>query len=216
VHPTPSGKPRSWAGVPRERRVEIRRDLLLDVALDLLCDEGEAGLTVRAVSRAADLHTRYFYESFDDVDTLLAQLFDAHLAALVQHIATAVDTGAAEADRTRTAIAAILHFLEEDRRRGVILFAGARSNPVLIAKRDGLRHVVVAAADQASGYTPTNAANPAVDAAVAAAVVGASQELLRGWLDGDIPVDAETMAEMITTLLVHMLEGASRLSDPAA
>src|SRR5690606_28415204 len=116
---------------------------------------------------------------------------------------------APEAERTRDGLAAVFRFLDEDRRRGVVLFGSGITNPVLLSRREGMRHVLVAFADEATGYQAAEAKDPTIDAAAAAALVGAGQELIRGWLDGDIDADADRMADITATMLVHLLAGAA-------
>jgi len=52
-----------------------RRTALLTAALDLIGEQGGAGVTVRSVCRRAGLTDRYFYENFAGRDELLAGLF---------------------------------------------------------------------------------------------------------------------------------------------
>ncbi|MGH9046232.1 MAG: TetR/AcrR family transcriptional regulator, partial [Acidimicrobiales bacterium] len=61
---------RSWRGVPPEVRRAERRELLIEAAYELLGAEGWNGTTVRGVCQAARLNPRYFYESFDSLETL--------------------------------------------------------------------------------------------------------------------------------------------------
>ena len=60
--------PTRWAGVPLTDRRTERRALLVDAGFRLFGDEGDAGVSVRSVCRECGLNTRYFYESFADVD----------------------------------------------------------------------------------------------------------------------------------------------------
>ncbi|MFS8631049.1 MAG: TetR family transcriptional regulator [Bacillales bacterium] len=53
-----------------DRRAE-RRALLIAAAYRLFGEGGEAALSVRSVCRESELNSRYFYESFADVDELL-------------------------------------------------------------------------------------------------------------------------------------------------
>ena len=57
------------------RRAE-RRELLVDAAFELLGTDGWNGTTVRGVCQAAHLNPRYFYESFDGLESLLLAVFD--------------------------------------------------------------------------------------------------------------------------------------------
>ena len=68
--------PTRWAGVPLTDRRAERRSLLVDAAFRLFRDGGEAAVSVRSVCRECGLNTRYFYESFPDVDELLGAVYD--------------------------------------------------------------------------------------------------------------------------------------------
>src|SRR5512139_3192085 len=86
---TTSGTATRWAGVPATRRKDERRELLVRAAFELFGVEGEAGLSVRAVCRAAELNTRYFYENFTDTGELMAAVYDRQAAALLEHFTAA-------------------------------------------------------------------------------------------------------------------------------
>ena len=75
--------PTRWAGVPLSDRRAERRALLVDAAYRLFGDEGESAVSVRSVCRECGLNTRYFYESFADVDDLLGAVYDRVSAELV-------------------------------------------------------------------------------------------------------------------------------------
>ena len=65
-----------WVGLSADDRRATRRRLLIDAAFALLGTEGWSGTTVRAVCEAAQLNARYFYESFDDLDSLVVAVYD--------------------------------------------------------------------------------------------------------------------------------------------
>src|SRR3954466_8438263 len=124
--------PTRWAGVPLTDRRTERRTLLIGAAYRLFGDEGESAVSVRSVCRECGLNTRYFYESFADVDDLLGAVYDRVSAELVEVVGAAIE----QADdsvrsRTRAGIAAVLGFSSADPRRGRVLFTEARANPVL-------------------------------------------------------------------------------------
>ena len=84
-----------------DRRAE-RRQLLVDAAYRIFGEGGEQALSVRSVCRETGLNSRYFYESFPDVDALLGAVYDgvsAELAAAVD--AAMAAAGASLRARTR-------------------------------------------------------------------------------------------------------------------
>ena len=82
--PTPPDAP-CWFGADCEAttRAESKaqnRRLLLDVALAILDEQGESGLTTTAITRRAGMAQSSFYSHFADMDDLLVQLIDERFA----------------------------------------------------------------------------------------------------------------------------------------
>ena len=50
--------------------------MLVDAAFELLGTEGWDGTTIRGVCQSARLNPRYFYESFDGLESLFLAVFD--------------------------------------------------------------------------------------------------------------------------------------------
>ena len=190
-----------WAGVsPTDRQAE-RRALLVAAAFELFGDGGEAAVSVRSVCRAAELNTRYFYESFTDTDELLGAVYDEVAATLGELLAAAMG-GAPNDDRARlkAGIRAVLDFSSADPRRGRILFTEARTNPVLAARRtmaqDNLRELVLSEGRRASPE------NDSVATEVGAAMyAGAMAELAQQWLAGTLGDDLDAVVTHAVALL---------------
>src|SRR5690349_5943723 len=125
-----------WAGVSTDRRRADRRRLLVDAAYELVGAEGAVGLTVRAVCRAAELNTRYFYESFADTGELLIAVYDVQAERLAARLAEA-HRGAGDdaAAQLRAGIDCVLRFVAEDPRRGRVLYTEAPSHEALVERR---------------------------------------------------------------------------------
>jgi AcrR family transcriptional regulator len=173
-----------WAGVSAERRKGERRALLVAAAYDLFGTEGGAAVTVRAVCRAAELNTRYFYESFPGTDELLAAVYDQQAAALAVELAAAHDEAGPEPlAKLRAGIRCVLRFVADDPRRGRVLFTGARTNAALAGRRraalSALAGDAVTAQREAAGGTA-----PQRTLIAAAMFAGAMAELVQQWIDG--------------------------------
>jgi len=187
--------PTRWAGVPLTDRRTERRALLVDAGFRLFGEEGEAGVSVRSVCRECGLNTRYFYESFSDVNDLLGAVYDRVSGELAELLEAAI--GKADdsvAARMRAGIAAVLGFSSADPRRGRVLFTEARANPVLVARRaqaqELLREGVLAEGGR------LNAGSDPVAAAVGAAIfTGAMAELAQQWLAGNLGDDLDAVVE---------------------
>ena len=191
-----------WAGVsPTDRQAE-RRALLVGAAFELFGDGGEGAVSVRSVCRAAELNTRYFYESFVDTDELLGAVYD-EVAAALGELLTASMGGTPNDDRARlkAGIRAVLDFSSADPRRGRILFTEARTNPVLAARRtmaqDNLRELVLS---EGRRLSPENSR---VATEVGAAMyAGAMAELAQQWLAGTLGDDLDAVVSHAVALLV--------------
>jgi AcrR family transcriptional regulator len=165
--------------------------LLLDAAFDLLGTEGSAGTTVRAVCAAAQLNPRYFYESFADLDALLVAVYDRLGEEL--HVAVEKAVASAPADGVvHAVVASTVRFVDEDRRRGRVLYHEALGNETLNRRRVDSSFAL---ADLLAGG--------AKDRRVAAQfVVGGFSEVLMAWLDGRITISRKRLIEQTTDLFI--------------
>lgn len=66
---------RVYRGRTPDERLAERRDRLVRSGLKLVGDGGVSAMTMRAVCRDAQLSPRFFYESFEDVDELLREVY---------------------------------------------------------------------------------------------------------------------------------------------
>jgi AcrR family transcriptional regulator len=210
----PAGGHTRWRGVPPADRRAARRDLLLDAALELLGTHGWAATTVRGVCHAARLNPRYFYESFDDLDALAVALYDRLVEELAGQVRAAVD--AAGRDRRAQLRAAIEHtvrFVDEDRRRGQVLYVEALGNEALNRRRveTGLALVEAVERDAAErhGPRPPGVATGRMSAAV---LVGGFSEVLVAWLDGRIAVSRERLIDDATDMFVALGDATAAIA----
>ena len=190
-----------WAGVsPADRQAE-RRTLLVRAAFGLFGDGGEAAVSVRSVCRAAELNTRYFYESFTDTDALLGAVYDEVAVELGGILTTAMTRTCDERSRLRAGIRAVLDFSSADPRRGKILFTEARTNPVLAARRtiaqDHVRELVL---DEQRRTEPES--DRVATEVGAAMYAGAMAELAQQWLAGTLGDDVDAVVAHAVRLLL--------------
>lgn len=194
--------PTRWAGVPLVDRRAERRTLLVDAGFRLFGDEGESAVSVRSVCRECGLNTRYFYESFADVDDLLGAVYDRVSAELVEVVAAAIEQAEDSVrGRTRAGMAAVLGFSSADPRRGRVLFTEARANPVLVERRaaaqDLLREGVLT-----EGGKLTPESDPVAAAVGAAIFTGAMAELAQQWLAGNLGDDLDVVVDRAMALIL--------------
>jgi AcrR family transcriptional regulator len=190
-----------WAGLSAADRQAERRTLLIRAAYALFGDGGEAAVSVRSVCRAAELNSRYFYESFADTDALLGAVYD-EVAGELGGILTAAMAGARDRRaRLQAGIRAVLDFSSADPRRGKILFTEARTNPILAARRtlaqDHVRELVL------DEHRRTAPESDRVATEVGAAMyAGAMAELAQQWLAGTLGDDVDAVVAHAVRLLL--------------
>ncbi|MCX2933027.1 TetR family transcriptional regulator [Mycobacterium sp. CVI_P3] len=190
-----------WAGVSAADRQAERRALLVRAALGLFGDGGEGAVSVRSVCRAAELNTRYFYESFTDTDELLGAVYDEVAGELGAVLTAAMASAHDDRSRLRSGIRAVLDFSSADPRRGKILFTEARTNPVLAARRtlaqDHLRELVL---DEQRRTVPES--DRVATEVGAAMYAGAMAELAQQWLAGTLGDDVDAVVTHAVRLLL--------------
>jgi len=190
-----------WAGVSAADRQAERRTLLVRAAFALFGDGGEAAVSVRSVCRAAELNTRYFYESFADTDALLGAVYDEVALELGGILTTTMTSNRDERARLRAGIRAVLDFSSADPRRGKILFTEARTNPVLAARRavaqDHVRELVL---DEQRRTEPQS--DRVATEVGAAMYAGAMAELAQQWLAGTLGDDVDAVVAHAVRLLL--------------
>lgn len=92
--------PRPYGGLAQDERRAERRARLLAAVLDVVAEHGLAGVTVGAVSSAAGVSKRYFYESFASTDDLLA----AALRRIFEDVGAAIAAASAEGEDAPRAV----------------------------------------------------------------------------------------------------------------
>lgn len=185
-----------------DRRVE-RRALLLGAAFALFGAGGEAAVSVRSVCRACELNTRYFYESFPDVDDLLGAVYDDVSSRLAESVEAALSgAGGSLRARTRAGMAAVLEFGSADPRRGRILFTDARANPVLAQRRSVTQHQLFELVVAEEGRLRPDA-DPVASRVGAAMYTGAMTELAQQWLAGTLGTDVDVVVDLALDLVLR-------------
>ena len=212
--PTSARNPTRWVGLPAEDRRTERRALLLDAALELLGTEGWSGTTVRAVCQEARLNPRYLYESFDDLDALLIAVYDRLVEQLgAQVMAAAADAGDDPRAQVRASLDCIVRFVDDDRRRGRVLYVEALGNEKLNRRRIETGHALVSLVEQAGAARHGEPQHgERIGRITAAILVGGAAELVAAWLDGRIDVSREQLVDDATELFLAMGDAAATLA----
>lgn len=205
---------RPHRGVSAEQRLARRRAQLLDAGLDLLGREGMGGTTVTAVCRRAALSTRYFYESFADLEQLLLalydQLMDEGVAVVLGAIAAPVEVDPDLYTLARAPLeAAIVHLTDDPRRARVLLVESigvtglqARRQRALIDNSRLLAEITT----QLLGEK----APPRGDLElIAYALVGGLAETMVAYVGGALETDRDELIDRLTRLFVAGVRAAA-------
>lgn len=203
--------PSRWNGLSTEQRQRERRQLLVEAAYDLLATEGSSGTTVRAVCATARLNPRYFYESFADLDELLVAVYDDVFRQLQRRAAAAVAQAEDDDAAMRASVEATVRFVDEDRRRGRILYAEALGNEVLNRRRVQAGAGLVELVQQDHSRRDGEAHDPRIGILGAAVLVGGFSELLVAWLDGRVELDADELIADATRVFLAVRDTTREL-----
>jgi AcrR family transcriptional regulator len=173
-------------------RAADRRDTLLDAAFVLVAASGWPALRIDALCRAAGLNKRYFYESFADLEAVIAALVDRVAAEAIAVAVAAIEPGADLTEATRRSITAFVHHLTDDPRRARVLFGALPADDAAAGHRtDAIRRVVAAAALTGRGINALPE-DPTVTL-TAAMLVGGTSQVILDWLDGQIDCGQERL-----------------------
>jgi AcrR family transcriptional regulator len=199
---------RSWRGVPLEVRRAERRAQLIAAAFELLGTEGWRGTTVRGVCQTARLNPRYFYESFDTLETLLIAVFDELVVESTQVGLRAVEeAGPHPTDRTVAVIRAFVRYVTDDPRRARILFIEAQGNERLGRRRLDTMHATATFVER-NAWRQTGVADDRIGMIASHLLVGGLTELVVTWLDGHLDISLDRLIEDVADLLVAVGSGA--------
>jgi len=206
---------RRFTGLSATDRRRERRTLLLGAALTLVGRGGWRAVTVRAVLEEARLNPRYFYESFPDLDALVVALYDRVVDELGARVMDALGTASAQApaDRLKAVVECIVAFIDQDRRRGRVLYGEDVGNDALRRRRAETAGLVVAfVEDDAASRRPERASDQ-VGRMVTSVVVGGFNQLLVDWLGGRIRMRRDQLVEGATALFLALGDAAVQVAE---
>jgi AcrR family transcriptional regulator len=198
---------RAYRGVALADRVAVRREALVEAGLNCLHADGLAAVSVRSVCSQARLTPRYFYESFADLDALLAAIVDVVCADVATH---ALDAIAAAPDelgaKIRAAVCSAYTVLASDDRKATAFLVASAGPPSLVERRETwltefvqlvLTTLPVRSADTVVGRRAAKAA--------ALFVMGGTTELLRAVFGKISPMPEAEVVEHLTAMWVAVL-----------
>jgi AcrR family transcriptional regulator len=194
--------PRRYRGITASERRAQRRERLLQAGLELFGTQGYANTSIRAVSAAASLNSRYFYESFSSREDLLYYVYER----IVQEIVLAATGATAKADtiegQARAGLRAGWTILTDDRRKARVLaleVVGV-SDRIERLRRD-IRHALADLAIQNSLSIAGSGRQFRLDPVLTArSLIGGVVEVLVDWINGDVDASVDEVVEHFTRL----------------
>lgn len=198
-----SSQRRVYAGKSGNERRAERRARLIDAGLELLGSQGLAGTTLRKVCETAGLPSRYFYESFADVDALNVAVFDALLEELIQRGLAAVTQAPTElSDQVRAALRCVIDFIADDPRRGRVALSLALASPPLAERRSTATELIATIiADLGNDYVSPDADRHEL-VTVCRFFVGGFAEILTAWMNDPSAVTRDELIGQCTRLFL--------------
>lgn len=209
----PKGSGHGYGGVPAEERTRARRGQLLDAALDFMGDGTWRAATVAELCTRANLHKRYFYESFSDLDQVARGVVDlvaeaVATAALGTFLSLPPDASLEE--QARTTLDAVIRVLVEDPRKAQTLFGPVSASLDLLEHRAlalaGLTSVLV---EHARTIHDVELEADSLASVAPAFLVGGTGEAVLSWLRNDNRGSIEQLIDDITVLWLITGNGAA-------
>jgi AcrR family transcriptional regulator len=192
---------RTYRGVtPAQRRAE-RRERLLAAGLELFGTVGYAQTSVRAISAAASLNSRYFYESFGSREDLLYSVYQRIITDIFTRASEAVAQEDTIEGKARAGLRAGWTAVTEDRRKAriVALEVVGVSERMERLRRDSRRALAQLTAEQALSLA--GGVSLRLDPVLTArALMGGVVEVLLAWINGDVDASADEVVEHFTVL----------------
>lgn len=106
---------------PGERR-DLRREKLLDAAVDIFGTSGYRSASIDRICSTAGLTKRYFYESFDSSEDLLAAVYQrATTTMLVAIVTPSIDNSATSEEVLKAALSNFFQAIADDPRSARIV-----------------------------------------------------------------------------------------------
>jgi AcrR family transcriptional regulator len=207
-----------YRGVSAEQRRAERRRRLMNAALQIMGTQGWSQTTVRGVCREASLTPRFFYESFEDLDTLAVAVLDDIIAGATEHVIEAIAAAPpTPADQARAAIGSFVWDLTDDPRRARVAFVEALGSEAMMRRRlQAMRDVAGLIAEYGRlTYQPPPEAETLVEL-TAALMAGGVAELLITWQDGGLVICRDQLIEDCAELFVAVGDSAARIGAKRA
>ncbi|WP_024793484.1 TetR/AcrR family transcriptional regulator [Tomitella biformata] len=186
-----------------DRRRRVRRADFIVAGIALLGAADGGAVTVRGACRVAGLTERYFYESFEDRDQYVRQVYEevgarAHQALSDAMVAGDRGQGGAQAERAAAAVDAFVGLMVDQPAMGRVLLLAPIAEPAL----SGIGMALLPAFITLVLEQLTAVPDPVEKQLLATGVVGALTALFVGYLEGTLVVDRARLVEHCVELVL--------------
>jgi AcrR family transcriptional regulator len=210
VHAHAERQPRRYRGLSVDERREQRRERLLEAGLELFGTAGYAGSSIRAVSAAASLNSRYFYESFKSREDLLYHVYQRAVGELATAVIQATVASGSVEEQAREGLRASWLILTEDRRKARVIAlevvgVSERLERLRRQNRHAFADILVRNAMSLADPDIRLRMDPVLTARL---LMGASMEMLVDWINGDVDASTEEIIDHLTTMYTAVAEAS--------
>jgi AcrR family transcriptional regulator len=205
------------ASSQEERKAE-RRERLMEAGLELFGTVGYAQTSVRAVSAAASLDSRYFYESFGSREDLLYSVYQRIVGDIFVRAAEATAQERTIEGQARAGVRAAWTVVTEDRRKARIVAlevvgVSERLEQLRRLNRQALAQLTADNAVSLAGRGIRLRLDPVLTARF---LMGGVVEILLEWINGELDATLDEVADHFTALFTAAAYAAIQPGAPAS
>ena len=179
---------------------EIQRARLVSAMVKISSERGYVGATVAQVVTHAGVSRRTFYELFEDREDCFLAGLDEGIAQASRHLLAAYDPTAKWAERLRTALTALLSFLDTESDTGKLLVVGSlgAGHHALERRRRGIAQMI-ALVDEGRTESKKGSEFPPL---TAEGIVGGALSIVHARLVEDKPTSLVALVNPLMSMIV--------------
>ncbi len=206
----PTQAPRLYRGMSAAERHAQRRERLLEAGLELFGTQGYAATSIRAVSAAASLNSRYFYESFSSREDLLWHVYRRIIRESVADVIEATAGAESIEEQARAGLRASWKVVTDDPRKARVLAlevvgVSERLEQMRRESRHAFADILVRNAMSIAGGSVTLRMDPVL---TARSLMGAVVQVLADWVNGDVDAPVEEIVEHFTRMFTAVAQAS--------
>ena len=195
-----TGPHRPWRGVTADQRIVERRRRLMDAGRRVMAERGPGAAGVNDVCAAAGLTKRYFYESFDSVESFVEAVFVEARDEMVDRISELA--GIDDTPDEQAFVRALVRVLLDEPEYVRLLLEPFATH----AGRSTYGDRLLEGGLELRRKLALPHLSDEAYAVRAYAVSGVISAVTRAWLTGAIPGDREVIAEELAALVQRMTD----------